>query len=211
MRNDAISIGCGHTRFGRLDALSPEDLIVAAAREAIVDSGVSPENVDAVWLRHFNFGMVPDAFAFSMILAADSGLRFKPATRCKNACASGSTAIYSAMDAIKAGRCRIMLVVVTARDGRLPVNISGGLKAKGHPVGATGASMRVLAAWQPTRGKPAPCSLQARNWACATTWEAAPSPVMSPCWNAFAKHSARSLIQGEIEWRSDLNGSMTGL
>jgi acetyl-CoA C-acetyltransferase/acetyl-CoA acyltransferase len=28
----------------------------------------------------------------------------------------------------------------TRRDGELPVNLSGGLKAKGHPVGATGAS-----------------------------------------------------------------------
>jgi acetyl-CoA C-acetyltransferase len=32
--------------------------------------------------------------------------------------------------------------------GRLPVNLSGGLKAKGHPVGATGVSMHVMAAWQ---------------------------------------------------------------
>ena len=29
---------------------------------------------------------------------------------------------------------------------RLPVNLSGGLKAKGHPVGATGVSQHVLAA-----------------------------------------------------------------
>jgi len=29
-------------------------------------------------------------------------------------------------------------------DGRLPVNPSDGLKTKGHPVGATGASMEVL-------------------------------------------------------------------
>jgi len=28
----------------------------------------------------------------------------------------------------------------TCRDGTLPVNLSGGLKAKGHPVGATGAA-----------------------------------------------------------------------
>ena len=33
-------------------------------------------------------------------------------------------------------------------DGKLPVNVSGGLKAKGHPVGATGVSMHVLAAQQ---------------------------------------------------------------
>lgn len=32
--------------------------------------------------------------------------------------------------------------------GKLPVNLSGGLKAKGHPVGATGASMHVLVARQ---------------------------------------------------------------
>jgi acetyl-CoA C-acetyltransferase len=34
------------------------------------------------------------------------------------------------------------------RDGRLPVNVSGGLKAKGHPVGATGVSMHVMTAMQ---------------------------------------------------------------
>jgi acetyl-CoA C-acetyltransferase len=32
---------------------------------------------------------------------------------------------------------------VTAHDGKLPVNASGGLKAKGHPVSATGASQVV--------------------------------------------------------------------
>jgi acetyl-CoA C-acetyltransferase len=32
---------------------------------------------------------------------------------------------------------------LTARDGRFPVNPSGGLKAKGHPVGATGVAQAV--------------------------------------------------------------------
>ena len=36
----------------------------------------------------------------------------------------------------------------TTKDGRLPVNPSGGLKSKGHPVGATGVSMHVMAAMQ---------------------------------------------------------------
>jgi acetyl-CoA C-acetyltransferase len=36
----------------------------------------------------------------------------------------------------------------TQRDGRLPVNPSGGLKAKGHPIGATGVSMHALSAMQ---------------------------------------------------------------
>jgi acetyl-CoA C-acetyltransferase len=38
----------------------------------------------------------------------------------------------------------------TQKDGKLPVNPSGGLKAKGHPIGATGVSMHVLAAMQLT-------------------------------------------------------------
>jgi acetyl-CoA C-acetyltransferase len=39
---------------------------------------------------------------------------------------------------------------ITTRDGRLPVNLSGGLKAKGHPIGATGVSQHVMAAMQLT-------------------------------------------------------------
>lgn len=37
---------------------------------------------------------------------------------------------------------------VTQKDGTLPVNPSGGLKSKGHPIGATGVSMHVLASMQ---------------------------------------------------------------
>ena len=36
----------------------------------------------------------------------------------------------------------------TQKNGRLPVNPSGGLKAKGHPIGATGVSMHALSAMQ---------------------------------------------------------------
>ena len=36
------------------------------------------------------------------------------------------------------------------RDGRLPVNLSGGLKAKGHPAGPDRVSMHVMAALQLT-------------------------------------------------------------
>lgn len=39
---------------------------------------------------------------------------------------------------------------VTTSTGRLPVNRSGGLKARGHPIGATGVSMHVMAAMQVT-------------------------------------------------------------
>ncbi|MDP6474117.1 MAG: acetyl-CoA acetyltransferase [Alphaproteobacteria bacterium] len=38
----------------------------------------------------------------------------------------------------------------TEMDGKLPVNPSGGLKSKGHPIGATGVSMHVMSAKQVT-------------------------------------------------------------
>ncbi len=43
---------------------------------------------------------------------------------------------------------RVVADGLTEKTGRLPVNPSGGLKAKGHPIGATGVSMHVLAAMQ---------------------------------------------------------------
>jgi acetyl-CoA C-acetyltransferase len=38
----------------------------------------------------------------------------------------------------------------TAMDGKLPVNRSGGLQAKGHPIGAAGHAMHVIGATQLT-------------------------------------------------------------
>lgn len=43
---------------------------------------------------------------------------------------------------------RAILEGWTEKSGKLPVNPSGGLKAKGHPIGATGVSMHVLTAMQ---------------------------------------------------------------
>ncbi len=38
----------------------------------------------------------------------------------------------------------------TKKDGKLPINPSGGLKSKGHPIGATGVSMHVMTSMQLT-------------------------------------------------------------
>jgi acetyl-CoA C-acetyltransferase len=58
---------------------------------------------------------------------------------------------YEAMGLAPEGQgARAVLEGWTAKDGRLPVNRSGGLKSKGHPIGATGVSMHALAAMQLT-------------------------------------------------------------
>jgi acetyl-CoA C-acetyltransferase len=59
--------------------------------------------------------------------------------------------IYEAMGLTPKGEGeRAIVEGWVAKDGKLPINPSGGLKAKGHPVGATGVSMHVLAAMQLT-------------------------------------------------------------
>ena len=58
---------------------------------------------------------VHDCFSIAEVIVTESLGLFKPGTGAK-ACAAGETAL----------------------DGKIPVNPSGGLKAKGHPVGATG-------------------------------------------------------------------------
>jgi acetyl-CoA C-acetyltransferase len=58
---------------------------------------------------------------------------------------------YEAMGLVPEGQgARVMKEGWTQKDGRLPVNPSGGLKAKGHPIGATGVSMHALCAMQLT-------------------------------------------------------------
>jgi acetyl-CoA C-acetyltransferase len=58
---------------------------------------------------------------------------------------------YEAMGLTAEGQgARAILEGWTQKDGKLPVNPSGGLKAKGHPIGATGVSMHALAAMQLT-------------------------------------------------------------
>ena len=56
---------------------------------------------------------------------------------------------YEAMGLAAAGEGWRVVREGTARmDGALPVNPSGGLKARGHPIGATGVSQHVIAAMQ---------------------------------------------------------------
>lgn len=59
---------------------------------------------------------------------------------------------YEAMGLVPEGQGAVAIKEGwTQKDGKLPVNPSGGLKAKGHPIGATGVSMHALAAMQLTQ------------------------------------------------------------
>jgi acetyl-CoA C-acetyltransferase len=82
---------------------------------------------------------VHDCFSIAEIIAIEDLGFFKPG---------------EAVKAIREG--------VTARDGAKPINTSGGLKAKGHPIGASGTG-QVVEVWEQMRGRAGPRQVTGRD------------------------------------------------
>ena len=104
-------IGWGHTPFGKLDAVDAESLIRQAVEPALASAGLQAQDIDAVFVGHFNGGFLPQDFTAALVAQAVPALRHVPAVRLENACATGSAAIWGAADAVESGRVRRALVV----------------------------------------------------------------------------------------------------
>src|SRR5919107_1861264 len=111
MTMTASIVGWAHTPFGKFDTETVESLVVKVAVDALADAGISAGDVDEIVLGHFNAGFSPQDFTASLVLQADPALRFKPATRVENACATGSAAVHQGIRAIAAKRAKFVLVV----------------------------------------------------------------------------------------------------
>jgi acetyl-CoA C-acetyltransferase len=107
----ACIVGWAHTPFGKLDGETVESLVTRVTDEALAHAQVDAEDVDEVVLGHFNAGFSPQDFTAALVLQASDALRFRPATRVENACATGSAAVHQAIKTIEAKRARIVLVV----------------------------------------------------------------------------------------------------
>lgn len=111
MDRRADIIGWHHTPFGRLTGETVESLMTTAARGAIQSSGLEAADIDEIVVGHFNGGLQPLTFTSSLSLETDDALRFKPATRVENACATGSAAVLQGLRAIASGEARTVLVI----------------------------------------------------------------------------------------------------
>src|SRR5437870_5778000 len=107
----ASIVGWAHTPFGKIDTKKVESLVVKVANEALADAVIAASDVDEIVLGHFNAGFSPQDFTASLVLQADPELRFKPATRVENACATGSAAVHQGIKSIEARHARVVLVV----------------------------------------------------------------------------------------------------
>jgi acetyl-CoA C-acetyltransferase len=108
---EACIVGWAHTAFGKLDDPDVESLIGRVAGAAIADAGIAPGEIDGVFVGLFNNGFSKQDFPASLVLQSLPELRYKPATRFENACASGSAAVHGARNFLAAGRGRFALVI----------------------------------------------------------------------------------------------------
>jgi acetyl-CoA C-acetyltransferase len=104
-------VGWGHTAFGKSDHPDTESLMAEAVAQALTHAQIGAQDVDGIFVGVFNNGFSRQDFQGALVAMGTDGLSHTPATRFENACATGSAALFGAMDFIEAGRGRIALVV----------------------------------------------------------------------------------------------------
>ncbi|WP_432177413.1 thiolase family protein [Streptomyces sp. NBC_00063] len=103
MSSDVLICGAGRTSFGRSEA-SGRQLAVSAVRAALADAGIEWSRVRAA------FGG-SDSAGLADTLVAQLGLTGLPFVNVKNGCATGGSALVSAVNAIRSGMADVVLAV----------------------------------------------------------------------------------------------------
>ena len=104
-------VGWAHSPFGKLDDPDVESLIARVSGEALRHAGIGHEEVDGIYVGVMNNGFSKQGFEAAQVVLGQPELAYVPATRVENACATGSAALYTALDFIESGRGRIALVI----------------------------------------------------------------------------------------------------
>ncbi|OZC49985.1 acetyl-CoA acetyltransferase [Rhodococcus sp. 06-621-2] len=135
-------IGWAHTRFGKSESPDVESLIAEVSLAAIQDAGLDDADVDIVTVGVFNNGFSRQGFEGALVGAGQPRLALVPSTHVENACATGSSALYTALDSLQAGRGRVALVVgaekmtATANDTVNDILLSGSHRATEEQAGS---------------------------------------------------------------------------
>ena len=103
--------GWAHSKFGVNTEQTSENMIADVVEKAIEHSEISAKEIDAIFVGTFNNGFQKQDFHGALPAVSQSDLRYVPAMRVENACATGSAAIHTAMNAIEAKKAKTTLVV----------------------------------------------------------------------------------------------------
>lgn len=112
MSDDLYFTGWAHTVFGKTATdTTVEDLMAEVSTAALADSGLGVADIDGAFVGVFNAGFSRQSFEAALLGAGRPELSRIPAARQENACATGSAALFAAMDFVQSGRGRAALVV----------------------------------------------------------------------------------------------------
>lgn len=111
MARSAYITGWAHSPFGKLEDPDTEALTARVVRPALEHAEVAPEDVDGIFVGVMNNGFQKQDFQGAMPALSEPALAHKPAVRVEDACATGSAAIYAALNFLEAGQGKIALVV----------------------------------------------------------------------------------------------------
>jgi acetyl-CoA C-acetyltransferase len=109
IKDKVVIAGMGCSRFGERWSCGPDDLMVEAFEEAMADSGIERDRIEAAWLGVFFDEQSTGKSSLPMSMA----LRLPniPTTRVENLCATGTEALRGAVYAVAAGACDIALAM----------------------------------------------------------------------------------------------------
>ncbi len=107
----ACIVGWAHSPFGKLDDPDVESLMARVTGEALAHAGVGADQVDGIYVGVMNNGFSKQGFEAAQVALGEPALGPVPATHLENACATGSAALYTALDFIDSGRGKVALVV----------------------------------------------------------------------------------------------------
>ncbi|WP_105430730.1 acetyl-CoA acetyltransferase [Neorhizobium sp. T6_25] len=118
-------VGWAHSKFGKSEAASTRELMAEVINPALEHAGITAKDVDGIFVGVFNNGFSKQDFQGALVAMAADGFDHVPAVRMENACATGSAALYTALDFIAAGRGKIALVVGAEKMTALPTKETG--------------------------------------------------------------------------------------
>lgn len=131
MMRDVSIIGCGMTKFGRLDGKDLMDILAEASLKAIDDAGASEHDFDSVYVGNMLAGELSHQTAIASALVDRINLIPSAAERIENGPASGGSAVKNGFLAVASGVSDLVLV-------------SGGEKMTGVDTGTISDLMSML-------------------------------------------------------------------
>jgi acetyl-CoA acetyltransferase len=112
MTDDVFIAGVGMTPFRRTPGRGVRELAVAAIDEALADAGVDASEVQRIFMGNAAAGTVSQQDMIrGQVALRNTALAGLPLINVENACASGSSALNLAWEAVGSGRCDVALAV----------------------------------------------------------------------------------------------------